>query len=220
MDITNITRQEIMESGLFLPLVVVGTLAFLYFCFRLQLWYNKRPIKEQTTQTDMLDKAENKTYNVVVGDDGCESWFVNDQLHRDGDRPAVIDGDVSEWWYNGMLHRENGPAVVGANGDEVWFFEDKKHRDGGPALIKANGLRQEWYQHGALHREDGPAIDNTDENGKPYQKWFLNGVVMSKEEHNKKLQESEESELMSADPLNGKIMTFDGRNYILTPVSF
>jgi hypothetical protein len=39
----------------------------------------------------------------VVGPDGYQSWWLNDQRHRD-DGPAVIYPDgTQEWWINGKL---------------------------------------------------------------------------------------------------------------------
>ena len=39
--------------------------------------------------------------NQRVEADGTQKWYLNGQLHRDGDQPAVIDADgTKEWWRN------------------------------------------------------------------------------------------------------------------------
>ena len=73
-------------------------------------------------------------------------WWQNDKLHRDGDKPAVIDADGHlVWFQNGQLHREGDkPAKIFADGSLEWWKNDQLHRIGGPAIIRSNGTCR-WY---------------------------------------------------------------------------
>jgi len=104
-----------------------------------------------------------------------------DQVHREGDLPAVeySDGDKS-WYKEGKLHREGGlPAIEGANGNKSWYVNGLRHREGGlPAIdwviehwTSYNSGYKEWYVNGLHHREGGlPAV----EIGGTKQ-WWVNG---------------------------------------------
>ena len=64
--------------------------------------------------------------------DGTKYWFKNEQLHRDGDKPAVVF----------------------ANGTKYWFKNGKRHRDGDkPAIVWFDG-RKEWWVNGKLIRKE------------------------------------------------------------------
>ena len=83
------------------------------------------------------------------------------RIHRDNDRPAIINctGD-KEWYQNGQKHRHNDrPALVMQNGEMVWYKRGKIHRaKDKPAVIHPEGER-EWYKNGKLHRDNNkPAI--------------------------------------------------------------
>ena len=65
-----------------------------------------------------------KTYKVTVDEEGIERWYLNDLLHREEDKPAIIfpNGDMG-WYYKGELDRENSkPALIFANGNKAWFI--------------------------------------------------------------------------------------------------
>ena len=60
----------------------------------------------------------------------CYSYYKNNQMHRDGDKPAYkrIEDNyttiIKEWFKNGVLHRENGPAVIkDYEDDDVYIRE-------------------------------------------------------------------------------------------------
>ena len=65
-----------------------------------------------------------KKYIVVEEADGTIKWFVNGELHRDKDKPAIEDVDGNKWWYlNGKLHRDNGePAIELADGTKKYYL--------------------------------------------------------------------------------------------------
>jgi len=113
-------------------------------------------------------------------------------LHRDDDKPAVIDKDntVLIWYQDGQIHRDGDkPAYVshGTIEGEYWYQDGARHRDGKPAYIqyKENQENNErWYQHGKLHNENGPAIVGETS----FQRYWLNGQqYKTKEEYEKAL---------------------------------
>jgi hypothetical protein len=68
-----------------------------------------------------------------------ELWMANGRLHRNDDKPAVIEREigtgrtVSEAWLkNGHLHREGAPAIIarnrrtGALRATYWYEDDLK----------------------------------------------------------------------------------------------
>jgi hypothetical protein len=86
-------------------------------------------------------------YIVKINRKGTELWHnKNGQLHREGDKPAVIysNGDKC-WCKNGKLHRENNPAVVYYDGGEAWYLNGQQHREGGPAVICTDGREEYWF---------------------------------------------------------------------------
>lgn len=47
----------------------------------------------------------------------------NGELHRDGDKPAIIGADgYLGWCLNGERHRSRGPAVIHPNGKLEWWI--------------------------------------------------------------------------------------------------
>lgn len=54
-------------------------------------------------------------------------WFLNTQLHRDNDLPAVecFDG-YKGWCQHSLKHRINGPACIwgaGEGGNELYYID-------------------------------------------------------------------------------------------------
>src|ERR1700757_5188039 len=71
-----------------------------------------------------------------------------EELHRDGDLPALVDWSDDKFWYkNGIAHRDNDlPAYIGFQGCE-WVYNGKYHREGNyPAIIWNDGIR-DWYKN-------------------------------------------------------------------------
>lgn len=71
---------------------------------------------------DFLKKLEPKT-GVKI------KYYVNGELHRDDDKPAIEydNGDMEWWCYKKGRHRENGqPAVVRKNGNNEWWIDGKR----------------------------------------------------------------------------------------------
>jgi hypothetical protein len=86
----------------------------------------------------------------VIKPDGCQEWYKDGRLHRDGDLPAIIDSNGDRFWYKeDKLHRDGDlPAMICSNGDQEWYKENKMHRDGDlPALIWFDGT-EEWWKEG------------------------------------------------------------------------
>ena len=99
-----------------------------------------------------------------------KSWFVNGNLHRDNDLPAIeyVNGS-NHWFVNGKRHRENDlPAIENVNGSKQWFVNGERHRESGLPAV-ANGLVKEWWLNGKVHRDnDLPAISKW---------WYVNGKL-------------------------------------------
>jgi hypothetical protein len=55
--------------------------------------------------------------------DGTLAWLKNGSLHRDDDKPAIIDADGTlEWHKNGLLHRTTGPAIIRSNNKKEYWI--------------------------------------------------------------------------------------------------
>ncbi len=120
-------------------------------------------------------------YKVKVYANGSTHWQLNDQYHREGDKPAAEHADGTKAWYiNGERHREGDkPAVEYADGNKEWWLNGKRHREGdNPAVERGNGTK-EWWLNGKLHRENGAAIIRN--SGHKY--WYLNGEKFSETQH-------------------------------------
>jgi hypothetical protein len=78
-------------------------------------------------------------------------WYLNGQLHRDNDLPAIEWNDGDKYWYqHGQLHRENDlPAYIIIGGNKYWYQHGKYHRTAGPAIECADGNKS-WYLNGEL----------------------------------------------------------------------
>ena len=82
-----------------------------------------------------------------VSPNGSKQWYLNGELHRDNDLPAVEYADgTKEWWFNGEVHRENGlPAIEYVDGRKEWWLNGMVHRENGlPAVERADGSKW-WY---------------------------------------------------------------------------
>jgi hypothetical protein len=82
-----------------------------------------------------------RTCGPSVRGPGRQEWRESGQLgllHREGDRPAVVEMDGScGWWFHGQRHREGDqPAVVQPDGTAEWWYQGQRHREGGrPARV-------------------------------------------------------------------------------------
>lgn len=65
----------------------------------------------------------------VVDKYGNQTWYKNGQIHRDGDKPAVIYIDGSKLWLkNGEVHRDGDqPAVIYVgSGMQFWYKNGRR----------------------------------------------------------------------------------------------
>jgi hypothetical protein len=79
-------------------------------------------------------------------------WYLNDNWHRDHDRPAVILAYGTKWWLQyGKKHRDNDkPAYIRYDGYKEWYQYGKSHRaNDKPACIWSDGTKW-WLQYGNL----------------------------------------------------------------------
>lgn len=86
------------------------------------------------------------------------------QIHRDGDKPAVIEpGGGKVWYKNGIRSRDNDLPAVEYPHAKYWYSpQGNRHRDNDlPAVEFTNGSKH-WYQYGDLHREGKPAVIDSD----------------------------------------------------------
>ncbi len=102
-------------------------------------------------------------------------WYLNDKLHNDDDKPAIIYKNGDKYWFkHGEIHRDGDlPAVIYDDGKQDWYQHNKLHRDGDlPARVYPNGDYY-WFKNNDLHRDnDQPAIIYA--NGDKH--WFKNGM--------------------------------------------
>ena len=116
-------------------------------------------------------------YPAVIYYAGRMEWRVNNNVHRDDDKPAIIDSNGTKIWYkDGLKHRENDkPAVVSLDGSMSYFVNDKLHRDNDlPAEINATTPFLAFYKNGLRHREGNkPAYVN----GDGHRRYFKNGIL-------------------------------------------
>ena len=91
---------------------------------------------------------------------GDKEWYINGNLHRENDQPAIVrkNGD-KQWYVNGRLHRENDlPAIENSYGDKFWYRHGIRHRENDKPAIEYTCGSKWWYYNGNLHREnDRPA---------------------------------------------------------------
>lgn len=83
-----------------------------------------------------------------VTSDGDEEWYdENEQLHREGDLPAVTDSFGGKaWLWHGKFHRGGDkPAIEAANGDRAWYEHGNLSRKTGPAVIYADTSKEPEY---------------------------------------------------------------------------
>lgn len=78
--------------------------------------------------------------------------FKDGKIHRDDDKPAVINKDNEKYWYqNNVLHRVNNPAVIKLD-SELWYLNGRRHRIGGPSFY-GRGFESRWYVNGLEYDE-------------------------------------------------------------------
>ena len=74
-------------------------------------------------------------------------YCIEAVIHRECDRPAIIEADgTQKWYHHGRLHREGDqPAIIYPNGRQDWFIKGQRHReDFLPAVILPDGSKEYW----------------------------------------------------------------------------
>lgn len=94
---------------------------------------------------------------------GDREWWLDGELHRDGDEPAVeiMDGgSMTQWSFpRSDLRKVNFFHLL--PGTKVWARDGYVHRDGEPALqmpTTDGKLYLEYWCDGRLHSSTGPAV--------------------------------------------------------------
>jgi hypothetical protein len=111
----------------------------------------------------------------VVASDGGREWWVRDQCHRSGGRPAATGSGSSRWLAGGVWHRgADKPAIIWWSAQREWWIQGRLQRDDDrPDIIQADGA-QLWHDaNGMLHR-DGDKPASVDVDGS--RRWYKNGV--------------------------------------------
>ena len=87
-----------------------------------------------------------------------------------------IDSEGTKWWYlNENLHRDDDlPAIEFTNGSKVWYNNGSRHRDNDEPAVEYFGFGKEWWVHGKCHRIKGPAIEYVDDS----KYWYINGKLI------------------------------------------
>lgn len=69
-----------------------------------------------------------RVYKVQVENNGTTYWYnEEDQLHREGNLPAIEYADGGKSFYiNDEYHREDGPAIIWANGIKGWWINGEE----------------------------------------------------------------------------------------------
>ncbi len=98
-----------------------------------------------------LSSEEHEAAEVCVA--GVRRWFYNNQLHRDNDLPAYVDGDKSEHWYrHGASHRDNDkPALIMHKGYAIF------HPWHGRAI---HAVKHWWFKGKCFRANNKPVIED------------------------------------------------------------
>ncbi len=105
---------------------------------RIRLWYKKGKLHrkdgkpaiirqrkefEISSSNDIIEEKISLSADIGIP---IEEYWVNGNLHRENDLPAVIFNDVNihlNWFKNGKLHREkNKPSII--NGNFFYYHND------------------------------------------------------------------------------------------------
>ena len=110
---------------------------------------------KQLYENELLIKEIKNCFTKEFDEYGSKLWFFNGRLHREGDKPALIDSYGNQYWYfNGKYHRENNkPAIVESDKYQAWFLNDKRHRENGPARIWSDEGK-EWFLNDKQYTEE------------------------------------------------------------------
>ncbi len=91
------------------------------------------------------DEPSKIKYTLPLGKLQQVEWHYQDELHREGDLPALIDVNYCfvAWCHHGFDHRENGPAVIDLFDSQITWKKHGEHfRDAGPTRYTKWGA--EW----------------------------------------------------------------------------
>lgn len=126
---------------------------------------------------------------------GSEIYYVDNEIHRYGDNPAVVNSNGYRAYYEfDQRHRINGPAVILGDGTKEYYLNDKKLTEDEFVLKQSGSKRYEdeygnvsWRnEEGLFHRLDAPVFISS--NG--VEEFYQNGV---KQEGPKKYEEYAEN---------------------------
>jgi hypothetical protein len=115
--------------------------------------------------------------NPAVNNNQKKAWYKDGELHREGDKPALIELDIeiTSYYINGKLHRDGDNPAVESNCFSHWYKDGELHRDNDlPAVV--DEFQYEWWVNGKRHRDgDKPAFDDEKTGNK---QWWTDGVLI------------------------------------------
>lgn len=112
--------------------------------------------KEHRCAFKFIFNLDNVNY-CLYNDKNKKFWFTYNKLHRDGDKPALIDfinNNYIKYFKNGIIHRDdNKPAVIDLKIGVFYYKNGKRHRDNDefgnpqPAIEYIDGTK-DYYKEG------------------------------------------------------------------------
>ncbi len=108
---------------------------------------------------------------------GETHWYKDGKLHRDGDKPAVVEADkgIFRWYKDNKLHRGGDkPAIINKKLGLFWYKDGECHRGGDkPAIILLTG-KIRYYTHDFPTKRDEISIEEC----KKLLYYYINQVEM------------------------------------------
>ena len=87
---------------------------------------------------NMVNAIEREINRPSFVGNGYQAWWSKDQLHREGDRPAIthLNGNSRVVFQASTPSRGRSTRLIRVNGDQEWWVNDQRHREGDrPAVI-------------------------------------------------------------------------------------
>ena len=83
-------------------------------------------------------------------------WYKNNEIHREGDLPAIErTNGRREWYKKGERHRLGDlPAIEHKNGSKEWWVNNQRHRENDLPAVEMVGGHKKWYRNGCWSRKD------------------------------------------------------------------
>jgi hypothetical protein len=80
-------------------------------------------------------------------------WFIQGELER-GDLPCIEKGKLKQWAINGKRGRKNDLPAIECEQGYQWFVDGKRHREGGLPTIVFPGKYIAYHVHGKKIKDE------------------------------------------------------------------